>query len=571
MQKFEGIHASDGVAIGPAIVHRPPSVSTERHTVADTNAEMARFHHALACAREQLSEIQQQSTATLGAQTAAIFEAQKMFLEDPALLDAVESRIQAGVNAEAALAEEIEKFALMLANLDDAYMRERAADVRDVGQSVLRILAGVNENELAELDSPAIVIAADLSPSDTARMNRAMTLGFATARGGPTAHTAILARTLGLPAVVGLGDSVLQVQDGSDPIILDGQAGTLIVEPNAATLAEYRAKRARWRTARAESRASALEAAVTRDGHRVEVVANIGNAESAQTALAYGAEGVGLLRTEFLFLERASMPDEEEQYTTYRSIAELMESRPLIIRTLDVGGDKPPPYLDLGKELNPFLGWRAIRISLTHAEMFKTQLRAILRAGAGCNVKIMFPMITTLEEVRQARQLLDEARAELETRSVAFAQQVEVGIMVEVPAAAVSAHILARDVDFFSLGTNDLIQYTLAIDRTNERVGYLYDPLHPAILRLVKHVIDSAHAVSKWAGMCGEMAGEPDAIPLLLGLGLDEFSVNGAAVPQVKTLIRMLDFHAMQELAARALELATGAEIRALVREHVAS
>jgi len=566
MRRLEGIPASAGIAIGSVVVYRPAVVSTERRPVANPDEELTRWQRAVERAKRELTEIHRQSAATAGAPMAAIFEAQRMFLEDPALLEAVQSQIRAGVNAEAALSDGIEKFATMLANVNDAYLRERAADVRDVGQRVLRALAGADANPLALLNTPALIIALDLSPSDTAQMNRAVTLGFATARGGMTSHTAILARTLGLPAVVGLGDQLLgQLADGAT-VIIDGQAGVLMIDPDDATLAEYRSRATRWETARQTAQSSAQTPAITRDGHRVEVVANIGNLESAQSALAFGAEGVGLLRAEFLFLDRATLPDEEEQYTAYRAIAKLMGTRPLIVRTLDVGGDKPLPYLDLGKELNPFLGYRAIRVSLANPEMFKTQLRAILRAGAGNNVKIMFPMIATVEEVRAARKLLDEARGELATRGASFAEQMEVGMMIEVPAAAVAASLLAHEVDFFSLGTNDLIQYTLAADRTNERVGYLYDPLYPAILLLIKQVIDSAHAASRWVGMCGEMAGDLDAVPLLLGLGLDEFSVNAASIPQVKSLIRALDLRAMQDLATRALEKSTATEIRTLVR-----
>lgn len=566
MRRFSGIAASEGIAIGPAYLYRPVTVSTARYAVADPQAERARFHRAVERAKAQLDAIHRQASATMGENAAAIFEAHRMFLEDPVLLEAVEGRIEAAVNAEAALAEEMEKFAAMMADLDDPYLRERAADVRDVGQRVLRALAGAEDRALDALDSPVVVVAADLTPSDTARMNRAMTLGLATAHGGTTSHTAILARTLGLPAVVGLGERLMDELAGGAPIILDGQAGLLIVEPDEATIAAYRGRQAALRQAQGAALRQAHEPAITLDGRRMEVVANIGGVESAREALAAGAEGVGLLRTEFLFLDRATLPDEDEQYAAYRAIAEIMGARPLIIRTLDVGGDKPPPYLDLSHELNPFLGWRAIRISLARHEMFKTQLRAILRAGLDCNVKMMFPMIATVEEVRAARGLLDEARAELTARGAPFANNVEVGIMVEVPAAAVSARALAREVDFFSLGTNDLIQYTMAVDRTNERVAYLYEPLHPAILRLIQMVIDGAHAAGKWVGLCGEMAGDLEAVPLLLGLGLDEFSANAAAVPAVKQRIRALDARAMQALAARALEAATAAEVRALTQ-----
>ncbi len=565
MQRLEGVPASDGIAIGRAFVYRPTAVTTERHPVADTATELVRWRAALDRAKAELTWVHDQSAKTVGEKMAAIFEAQRMFLEDPALVDAAEEQIRAGVNAEAALEAGIDKFASLLAGLDDVYLRERAADVRDVGQRVLRALAGAPENPLATLAAPVVIIAADLTPSETAQLNRTMTLGFATARGATTAHTAILARSLGVPAVVGLGDAVLAAVKTDSAVILDGRTGVLVVDPDKATLEGYRLEQARLRATHASARSAAQSPAVTQDGHRVEVVANIGDQISAQSALDNGAEGVGLLRTEFLFLDRTTMPDEEEQYAAYRAIATVIGSRPLVIRTLDVGGDKPPPYLNLEKEANPFLGLRAIRISLAHVELFKTQVRAILRAAAGYNVKIMFPMIATIEEVRAARQLVDEARGELEKRGALFADQIPVGIMVEVPAAAVCAPLLAPEVDFFSLGTNDLIQYTLAVDR----VRYLYEPLHPAVLHLVKNVVDSAHRSGKRVGMCGEMAGDLDAVPLLLGMGLDEFSVNPAGIPQVKALIRSLDFRAMQDLVARVMELASANEIRALVRERL--
>lgn len=568
MQSLKGIPASGGIAIGPAFVYRPVAISVERRAVADTEAELARFHVAVERSKEQLAQVQHEAQATVGSDTAAIFEAHQMFLEDPTLLGAIEERISGGQNAEAALADGINHFASMLAALDDGYLRERAADVHDVGQRVLRALVGVDEKVLASIHSPAIVVAQDLAPSDTAQMNKELVLGFCTATGGTTSHTAILARMIGLPAIVGAGEQVLQIQHG-ETIILDGTNGEAILAPDDATLSVYRERRAVWVAAREAAKGAAQLPAITRDGHRFEIVANIGDAESAKSALEFGAEGVGLLRTEFLFLDRIEMPGEEEQYRAYLEVAKVMGKRPVIVRTLDIGGDKPVPYLNLGQEANPFLGWRAIRISLAQPELFKTQLRAIIRAGAGYNLKIMLPMIATLPEVKQARRLLDEARQELSERRIEFAESIALGIMVEIPSAAITADLLAPEVDFFSIGTNDLTQYTLACDRTNTRVADLYDHLHPCVLRLIRTVIENGHKFGKWVGVCGEMAGDLDAIPVLVGLGLDEFSMSAATIPAAKRLIRQLDLAAMRELAERVLNVATPEQVRALVQAAV--
>jgi phosphotransferase system enzyme I (PtsI) len=573
MRTLKGIAASTGIAVGKATVYRPVELAVDRWRVEDTEAELARLQRAVEESKEQLAEIHVKAQAEVGEDTARIFEAHLLFLDDPALLEEVRGKIETErLNAEAALSEAIEGYAAIFEAMEDEYMRARAADVRDVGQRVLRNLppsfppiggderGGRGEEPLAELSSPAIVVARDLTPSDTAQMNKEMVLGFCTAMGGTTSHTAIMARILGIPAVVGLGDVALSIRSG-DTLVIDGGEGVVKVTPDEQTMERYAGLEREFKARRDEARVAAQSPARTRDGHRVEVVANIGDVDSARIALEYGAEGVGLLRTEFLYLDRTIVPSEEEQYEAYRAIAELLCQRPLVIRTLDVGGDKQLPYLDIGEELNPFLGWRAIRLCLERADLFKAQLRAILRAGHGHNVKVMFPMIADLNEVRRAKALLAEARAELQAADIPFASDVEVGIMVEVPAAAIAADVLAREVDFFSIGTNDLIQYTMACDRTNEKVAYLYQPLHPAILRLIKRVIEAAHEAGKWVGMCGEMAGEPVAIPILLGLGLDEFSMNAVAIPEAKAIVRSLSLAEAKGIAANALSLASAEQI----------
>jgi phosphotransferase system enzyme I (PtsI) len=441
-------------------------------------------------------------------------------------------------------------------------MRLRAADVRDAGNRVLRILLGVTQEQpLSALPEPAIVVAEDLTPSETAQMNRDKVRGLCTAGGGATSHVAILARMWNLPAVVGLGDSVLQIPEGT-PLAVDGQAGLLEIDPPAEVIREYERQREQ-RAARLEQAMAEREAAaITKDGHRAEVVANIGDVASAREALEYAAEGVGLLRTEFLYLERSTVPDEEEQFQAYRTIADLMDQRPVIIRTLDVGGDKPLPYIDLQPEMNPFLGVRAIRLALRRPDLFQPQLRAILRAAEGHNVKVMFPLIATYQEVAQAKEALKKAHQDLVDEDIPHAESVDVGIMVETPAAALEADNIASLVDFFSIGSNDLTQYTLACDRGNEQLGDLFQALDPAVLRLIRHVIDAAHAAGKWAGLCGELAGQRRAIPVLLGLGLDEFSMTPRAIPEAKQIIRALTFAEAKEIAEHALSLATVTEVK---------
>ncbi len=422
--------------------------------------------------------------------------------------------------------------------IDDEYMRARAADVKDIGRQVLVQLTG--QGQQVELPHAGILIAIDLAPSDTARLDRSKVLGICTERGGPTSHSAILARTLGIPAVVGLGPKVMTIADGTH-LIVDGQGGKVLTAPTPAMIDDYTRRLKDWHLARDTARSASAAPAVMKDGTAIEVVANIGSTEDARVALDNGAEGVGLLRTEFLFLDRRDAPSEEEQFDAYQTIAEVMGERPVIVRTLDVGGDKPLAYLDLGREENPFLGQRAIRLCLNRPDIFKTQLRAILRATPGHNLKIMFPMIADVTEVRRARALLNEARAELEAEKAPLADRVDVGIMVEIPAAAILAHALAPEVDFFSIGTNDLTQYTLAAERGNAAVAHLQDALHPAVLIQIRQTVQAASAHGKWVGVCGELAGDPAAIPILIGLGVKELSMASGSIPKAKQIIRDLN------------------------------
>lgn len=560
-RRFQGIAAAEGIATGPAFIFRPPQLTIARRTADDPDAEMARFETARQTAEQELAAIREQVRERTDAEHAAIFDAHIMLLNDPALQSSVSDRLEKGASAEAAVQEATDEFAAMFAAMENEMFAARAADIQDLGRRLVRILLGIADTSLDALATPSIVVATDLTPSDTASLVPGMALGLCTAVGGLTSHTAILARTLGIPAVVGLGqETISQIKDRSQ-LAINGGTGELIIEPEPEALAAYEAARVERQAWLQKVQEAAAETTHTEDGKRVEVGANIGDVESARDAVSFGAEGVGLLRTEFLYLQNTRPPDEDQQLRAYRSILEVMGERPVIVRTLDIGGDKPPSYIEFGEELNPFLGWRAIRIGFDQPDLLKTQLRAILRAAVGHKAMIMYPMIAGLNDLRRANALLDEARHELETEGLEYVPDVPVGIMVETPAAALLADVLATEADFFSLGTNDLTQYTLAVDRTNERVASYFEPLHPAVLRLIKQTIDASHAVGKWTGMCGELAGMKAAIPILLGLGLDEFSMTPRAIPEAKWLISQLRVEEAQAIAREALSLPTASEV----------
>jgi phosphoenolpyruvate-protein phosphotransferase len=566
MKRLAGIAASPGIALGPAFVHRPTDLAIPRQPADDPAAEWSRYQAAVAEARQALAGLRQKAVAEVGEAEAAIFDAHQMILRDPDLEDELRAEMEGRASAEAAVQTVFQRTAEAFAAMDDALFRERAADFADVRQRLLRVLLGVHDDSLAALDRPVIIVAQDLLPSDTAQMNKAMVRGFCTAAGGPMSHTAILARNLGLPAVVGAGVEVMKIANET-PLIVDGTEGVILAEASEVERKDYERRAITSAAARASAEARAHEPAITRDGRRVEIVANIGLPGEEAGALKAGAEGIGLLRTEFLFVDRRTAPTEDEQYHAYRPILETMGPRPVVARTLDIGGDKPAAFLSMPHEDNPFLGWRAIRIGLARPELLKTQLRALLRAGRGCHLKIMFPMVATVEEMRGARALAEEARAELRERGEPFAEAVEIGMMVEIPSAALIAEQFTPHVDFLSIGSNDLTQYTLAADRGNPAVAALFDSLHPAVLRLVDNVIRAARAADVWVGMCGEMAGDPGAIPILLGLGLDEFSMGAAAIPSAKALIRTWSLAEAQALAREALALPTASAVRALVKK----
>jgi phosphoenolpyruvate-protein phosphotransferase len=567
MEEHKGIPASPGVVIGPAFCFREADLSFERLSLSDPKPELKRLKSALNQAAEELASIKTKALEEASQEEAAIFDAHALFLQDPTLVGAMETSISdAKLNAEAAVADAVEQQAQALEAMEDEYFSARAADVRDVGQRILRILLGASEIDLSDLTEPSIILARDLTPSDTVRLDKAMVLGFLTALGGPTSHTAILAKALDLPAIVGAGEPVVAVENGT-LLAIDGASGEFFIEPDTPTQAEFKARAEAYQAESQAALAKAHDAAITLDGVPIEVVANVGNPEDTQQALERGAEGIGLLRTEFLYMERATAPDEEEQLEAYNTIFDLMEERPIVVRTLDVGGDKAIPYLDLGEEANPFLGWRAIRMTLDEPEFFKIQLRALLRASPGHDLRIMFPMVATLPELRKARQLLEQAHEEVLAGGQEVAEKVQVGIMVEIPSVAVLADRFAAEVDFFSIGTNDLTQYTMAAERTNEKVAHLGDACHPAVLRQIQRVIEAAHEAGIWVGLCGELAGDADAIPILLGLGLDEFSMAPASIPRAKEIIRRWRVEDASVLLDTVLNMDTAEDVRAFMRE----
>lgn len=568
---INGIAASPGIEIGKAHVLKIQeiNISTENISKDDIDGEIKKLDVAVAASKEQLEQIKAKAEKELGADKAAIFGAHLMVLEDPVFLDEVKTKItEELITADNAVSQVVNNYIEIFSNMEDEYMKERAADIKDVGERIVKNILGIAADSLT-FSEEVIIIAKDLTPSDTAQMDKDKVLAFATDMGGRTSHTAIMARSLEIPAVVGLVDISDKVKDG-DTVIVDGNKGIVYINPDESTSKEYEGLKREYIEYRKKLKELKDLPAETSDKlRRVELAANIGTPRDVKGALENGAEGVGLYRTEFLYMDRDALPSEEEQFEAYKEVIEKMAPRPIIIRTLDIGGDKKLNYLDMPEELNPFLGWRAIRMCLDRPHILKTQLRAILRASAYGNAKIMYPMVSGLDEIRRANAILNEAKEELKAEGIPFDEDLEVGIMVEIPSAAVIADILAKEVDFFSIGTNDLIQYTLAVDRMNEHISHLYEPLHPAVLRLIKNVIDASHKAGKWTGMCGEMAGDTWATAILLGMGLDEFSMSAGSIPQVKNIIRSLSFEKAKQIAEKALSMDDPEDIRNMVKEEM--
>ncbi|EAD2557403.1 phosphoenolpyruvate--protein phosphotransferase [Listeria monocytogenes] len=569
-KELKGIAASDGIAIAKAYLLVEPDLSYEKTEVTDVESELKRFESALEVSRTELSMIREKAAKDLGEDKAQIFDAHLLVLNDPELTGPIEESIKnSKTNAETALQETTDMFIGMFESMDNEYMRERAADIKDVRKRVLSHLLGVTIPNPALIDEEVVVVAADLTPSDTAQLNRNFVKGFVTDIGGRTSHSAIMARSLEIPAVVGTKEVTASVAK-NDIVIIDGLEGNVIIHPTEEQIAHYEKIKSDFALQQAEWDKLKNEKTVSKDGVHVELAANIGTPNDLEGVISNGGEAVGLYRTEFLYMGRDNFPTEEEQFEAYKAVVSGMDGKSVVVRTLDIGGDKTLPYLELPEEMNPFLGFRAIRLCFANEELFRTQLRALLRASVYGNLKIMFPMIATVNEFRQARDILLDEKAKLKAAGTEVSDSIELGIMIEIPAAAVLADQFAKEVDFFSIGTNDLIQYTMAADRMNERVSYLYQPYNPSILRLVKMVIDASHKEGKWTGMCGEMAGDQTAVPLLLGLGLDEFSMSASSILKSRSLIKRLDQSEMVKLAEEALNKSTAEEVVELVEKYTA-
>lgn len=567
---IKGIAASDGVAIAKAYLLVEPDLTFDKNEkVTDVEGEVAKFNNAIEASKVELTKIRNNAEVQLGADKAAIFDAHLLVLDDPELIQPIQDKIKnENANAASALTDVTTQFVTIFESMDNEYMKERAADIRDVSKRVLSHILGVELPDPSMIDESVVIVGNDLTPSDTAQLNKEFVQGFATNIGGRTSHSAIMSRSLEIPAIVGT-KSITQEAKQGDMIIVDGLNGDVIVNPTEDELIAYQDKRERYFADKKELQKLRDADTVTVDGVHAELAANIGTPNDLPGVIENGAQGIGLYRTEFLYMGRDQMPTEEEQFEAYKEVLEAMDGKRVVVRTLDIGGDKELSYLNLPEEMNPFLGYRAIRLCLAQQDIFRPQLRALLRASVYGKLNIMFPMVATINEFREAKAILLEEKENLKNEGHDISDDIELGIMVEIPATAALADVFAKEVDFFSIGTNDLIQYTLAADRMSERVSYLYQPYNPSILRLVKQVIEASHKEGKWTGMCGEMAGDETAIPLLLGLGLDEFSMSATSILKARRQINGLSKNEMTELANRAVDCATQEEVIELVNNYV--
>ncbi len=558
---MKGLGVSPGIGIGKAFVIEKKFMDINKIYVSDVEKEIERFRNAVELGKDQLNEIYLKTLNEIGEKEAQIFKSHEMMLEDEAFISEVESKIlDEKINAEYSLKEVSDYYIKMFDKIEDEYLRERGEDIKDVMNRVINILSGVETADYSMLDSNSIIVAKDLTPSDTAQLEKGKVAAMITEMGGKTSHAAIIARIMGIPTVVGL-ENITQKIKNNDTVICDGKTGKVLINPNEKQLSYYIQKKDRLDEINNELKKQIGLPTISKDGFRVNLSANIGTPHDVDMVLENDAEGIGLFRSEFIFMNRQSQPSEDEQFEEYKEVLVKMGDKPVIIRTLDIGGDKNVPYIDIPKEMNPFLGYRAIRLCLGNVDVFRTQLRAILRASIYGNVKIMFPMISTMRELKDAKEILGEARKELSKEGIPFKKDIEIGIMIEIPSAAIISDLLAREVDFFSIGTNDLIQYTMAVDRMNSRLSHLYSQYHPALLRLIKGIIDNGHKAGIWVGMCGEAAGDPKLVPVFLGMGLDEFSMNSPSILSSRYIIRSLDKKEMEKIAEGTLNMETAVEV----------
>ena len=568
MFEIKGTGVSNGIVIAPAYRLVEPDLSFETYTITNIQAEKERFNQSIELAKSELELVRDRAAHKFGPEEAAIFSAHLLVLLDPELKSAIEKKIDEGINAEAALQEVTTMFITMFESMDNEYMQERAADIRDVSRRLLSKLLNVALPDLSIINEEVVIVADDLTPSMTAQLNKQFVKAFVTNIGGRTSHSAILARTLEIPAVVGTKEAT-QIVEQNNVIIVDGSTGTVIVHPSEETIEKYLQLKEKFEVNQAAVSAFIDQPSVDKDGHQVELAGNIGSPDDVNAVVTNGGDGIGLFRTEFLYMDRNDYPTEEEQFTAYKTVLQKMGDKPTVVRTLDIGGDKELPYLKLPQEMNPFLGYRAIRLCLNDRNLFNVQLRALLRASVYGNLKIMFPMIATLDEFREAKGLLNEVKDQLISEGHKVSDSIEIGMMVEVPSAAIIADLFAKEADFLSIGTNDLIQYTLAADRMNEKVSYLYQPYHPAVLRLVKNVIDAGHTNGCWVGMCGEMAGDEIAIPILLAMGLDEFSMSASSILPSRAQIAKLSKVSIESHLSTILTLPTASDVEQYVKKNL--
>ena len=566
---MKGLGTSPGIGIGKIFLYKEPILTIEKNNIKNSIEEINRLDESLKKAIGEIDNLYDITLSSIGKHEAEIFTAHRMMLEDPEFLGGVKEKInEENVNAEWAVNEVANFYIAMFENIEDEYLKARAADLKDVSKRLLRALLNVETPDLIAINEKSIIIAEDLTPSDTAQMNKEMVVGIVTELGGRTSHTSIMARTLEIPAVAGVKDATSIFKHGED-IIIDGDSGEIITKPSSEQLVEYENKKIQLDEFKIKLNSMKGQETISKDGHKVELAGNIGTPKDIDRVLENDGEGVGLFRTEFLYMDKDRLPTEEEQFQSYKIVAEKLGERPLVIRTLDVGGDKDLPYLDLPKEMNPFLGYRAIRLCLDRVDIFKTQLRAILRASAFGNIKIMFPMISNIKEIRDSKVIIEEVKMELKESNIDFDDDLEIGIMVEIPAVAIHSAAFAKEVDFFSIGTNDLIQYSLAVDRGNTDIAYLYNQFHPAVLRLIKMTIENGHKEGIWVGMCGEVAGDPKLIPILLGMGLDEFSMSAASILKSRYLIKQLSKEKLEKVIDEILDLPTAEDVEKYINDNI--